>query len=172
MRQKVALVVGALTLCAAQAAFAPVVTIKTVEGTGVSVSFNPKEISIDKSVPWQKSKKPEGDAPELEFTAAEGKSMSFELLFDEFEGNDKDVLGKTLSLIKMAEINPMMKRPPMVKVTWGNLPEFQGVIESIGVKYTMFLPDGTPVRATCSVKVKEASRASFAKKADDRDDDD
>jgi hypothetical protein len=37
----------------------------------------------------------------------------------------------------------------------------EDVIESLEIKYTMFLPNGTPVRATCSVKLKEASRASF-----------
>ena len=45
----------------------------------------------------------------------------------------------------------------------GGLPAFEGVIESVGMKYTMFLPSGMPVRATCSVKFKEASRASFKK---------
>jgi len=31
------------------------------------------------------------------------------------------------------------------------------VIESLSTNYTMFLPDGTPVRATCRVMVREAS---------------
>ena len=31
------------------------------------------------------------------------------------------------------------RRPPRVSVKWGVLPEFQGVIESIGTKYTMFV---------------------------------
>jgi hypothetical protein len=35
---------------------------------------------------------------------------------------------------------------------------FRGVIESLQTKYTMFLPNGTPVRATCNVKIKEAAR--------------
>jgi hypothetical protein len=52
------------------------------------------------------------------------------------------------------------KRPPKVGVKWGKLPEFQGVIESVSTKYTMFLPDGTPVRATCHVTVREASHLS------------
>ena len=65
------------------------------------------------------------------------------------------------------------KRPAQVMITWGGLPEFEGVIESIGAKYTMFLPSGTPVRATVTVKMKEANRLSFKKgaaKAGDKSD--
>jgi len=50
-------------------------------------------------------------------------------------------------------------------VKWGTLPDFEGVLESVSTKYTMFLPNGTPVRATCSCKFKEASRLSFKKGA-------
>jgi hypothetical protein len=38
---------------------------------------------------------------------------------------------------------------------WGNFPPFKGVIEQLSVKYTMFFPDGTPCRATATVKLKE-----------------
>jgi hypothetical protein len=59
------------------------------------------------------------------------------------------------------------KRPPKVGVKWANgqLPEFLGVVESVGTKYTMFLPDGTPCRATVNIKLKEASSLSFKKGA-------
>ena len=56
-------------------------------------------------------------------------------------------------------------RPPMVKVTWGTLPEFMGVLESVSTKYTMFSSAGIAVRCTCSVKFKEANALSFKKGA-------
>jgi hypothetical protein len=43
-------------------------------------------------------------------------------------------------------------------VAWGGLPAFEGVIESVSVKYTLFFPSGTPARATVSVRVKQADR--------------
>jgi hypothetical protein len=57
------------------------------------------------------------------------------------------------------------KRPPKCGVKWadGALPEFLGVVEKVDVKYTMFLPDGTPVRATVNMSFKEASALSFKK---------
>ena len=48
------------------------------------------------------------------------------------------------------------KRPPLVLLEWGEFPRFKGVIESLSTEYTMFLPDGTPVRAICTITMKEA----------------
>jgi hypothetical protein len=65
--------------------------------------------------------------------------------------------------VEADEAEKDQRRPAQVMITWGTLSEFEGVIESIGTKYTMFLPSGTPVRATASVKIKEANRLSFKK---------
>jgi hypothetical protein len=136
-----------------------------------AVQHNPKEIQVDKSVPWQKAKTSHADQPQVEFSSAQGRAMTFELMFDTVESGE-DVhakyVAKLLSLAMVmdssANAPEEKKRPPLVKVKWGATAlQFQGVIESIGTKYTMFLPNGTPVRATCVVKLKEASRASVSK---------
>ena len=54
--------------------------IVNLEGGGeVTAYFNPKEIQIDKTVPWQKHKDSKADEPFLEFTGAEGRQLSMEL---------------------------------------------------------------------------------------------
>lgn len=134
------------------------VRIQSLEGSGVpiNVQFNPTELTIDKQVPWQKKKKSSGDEPTLEFTASEPKTMDVELLFDLFEtgGNVHEVAVKPLE--QLTRIDPALKRPPLVLFTWGSLPPFAGVVESLSVKYTLFLPDGTPVRAVCGLRLKHA----------------
>ena len=146
--------------------------IQSLEGTRIVVTamFNPKEISIDKSVPWAKQATSSSDKPALTFWSADGSVMSFELMFDTFESGTDVHATHVTNLLKLAMVQDSngaedKKRPPKVAVRWGTLklPEFQGVIESIGVKYTMFLPDGTPVRATCRVAIREASRLSVGK---------
>ena len=52
------------------------------------------------------------------------------------------------------------KRPTRVKLQGMGALKFEGVIESLAIDYAMFLPNGTPVRATCIVKIREASRLS------------
>ena len=50
------------------------------------------------------------------------------------------------------------RRPHHCIVTWGDggLPRFDCVIESLSIKYTMFDTNGSPLRATATVKLKEA----------------
>ena len=91
----------------------------------------------------------------------------------EIEGGPNGSLEQATSLLREAVAKGFLvtlepsgepeSRAARVMVIWSGLPEFEGVIESIGTKYTMFLPSGTPVRATVSVKFKEANRASFKK---------
>ena len=145
-----------------------IIIIGLENGVNLVAQYNPKEIGLDKSVPWQKGKNSKANTPDLEFTSADGRSLSVELFFDTFE-EQTDVHAKYVAkLLKLAEVmdengSEEKKRPTRVKVKWGSLPEFQGVLESISTKYTMFLPNGTAVRATCSCKFKEASRLSFKK---------
>src|SRR5262245_2038397 len=65
----------------------PKLSIYSLEGSKVVVTamFNPKEVSVDKSVPWLKAPLSTGDPPSLQFSSAEGRVMSFELMFDGFE---------------------------------------------------------------------------------------
>lgn len=166
MRRKSALGFVMLTLFVAQTAFAPklkvapvTITLRPAEGNLPQVMFNPKEISIDKPVPWTKHKSSQQDEPVLEFSGAEPQTLAVELLFDTYETTQADVSAVPNALLKMTETNPMTKRPPMLTWVWSNkFPTFKGVIESLNVKYTMFLEDGTPVRCTVNLKMKQASK--------------
>lgn len=125
-------------------------------GEEITAYFNPKEVGIDKNVPWNKHKDSKANAPLLEFTDADPSELSLELLFDTFESRRsvfEDYIDKLQNLVRVDE---KMKRPPMVLFLWGTVfPKFMGVVSTLGVKYTMFLPDGTPVRATVTMKIKE-----------------
>ena len=140
-------------------------------GGDLEAQYNPKEVGIDKSVPWQKSPTSSGDQPELQFTSAEGRSMSFELFFDAYESGGnvhttyvEKLLGFTRVMDPSKSAPEDKRRPTRVRIAWGGgIPDFEGVIESVSTKYTMFLPSGAPCRCTCSIKVTEASRAKGAK---------
>jgi len=147
---------------------APWLTLKSTEAnTAVTAQFNPKEVSIDKSVPWKTHKGSNTDPPALEFTGAQPKKLDVELMFDLFESKG-DVYSQYISALEqLALIQDETKRPPLVTVTWGTMPAFQGVISHLNVKYTMFLPDGTPCRATASIRMKQAT--SLLNSAESRD---
>jgi hypothetical protein len=55
-----------------------------------------------------------------------------------------------------------------VKVVWGaegapgTIPTFEAVIESVGIKYTMFDGNGRPLRAAVRLGLKQARRLKVA----------
>ncbi len=148
-------------------------------GLQVEAHYNPKELQVDKTVPWTKvnqANQANNDGIHLEFTGAEGRSMSVEMLFDGYETNGmagkKTVsqaiadLEKLASVIDPTSTDENKRRPRRCVVSWGSgMPSFRCVIESISTKYTMMTTDGVPLRATVQVKLKEADVVSAAKAA-------
>ena len=56
-------------------------------------------------------------------------------------------------LDSLTAVDPALNAPPMVQVTFqppNASPCLRGVVSSVSTKYTMFMPDGTPVRATAT----------------------
>jgi hypothetical protein len=152
------------------------ITVDTLLGAGehwvVEAQFNPKEIQVDEQTRWAVSK--EGTKDEsLEYTRGNASSMSFELLFDGFESGRsvQPAIDALKRMLRPMGSSPDRKRPPRIKVVWGarasdeslNLPPFVAVIESVGVKYTMFDDNGKLLRATANVKLKETGLKLTAK---------
>lgn len=126
--------------------------------------YNPRELAVDQTANWTPSSTNKGDHPELSFGGGSGRSLSVELFFDTFEtGEDvhKTYVAplQRLMLVMSHTQGEAMQRPPRVMLVWGeDLPRIVAVVASVSVKYTMFLPWGRPVRATCAVKFTEAQR--------------
>ena len=53
----------------------------------------------------------------------------------------------TEKIAQLALINPDLHRPETCLVTWGTGLSFAGILTRAHTGHTMFLPDGTPVRA-------------------------
>jgi contractile injection system tube protein len=132
-----------------------------------TAQMNPKEVAIEKRAPWVESKGSWNDKPSLGYTGGEGRTMSFELIFDTYEDRTNAqtlYVDKLTSLAMQTDGDAFVKRPPKVKVEWGKGGlKFEGVIDSVDCKYTMFLPDGMPVKASCTVKLTEADALSVKK---------
>ncbi|HET9988540.1 MAG TPA: hypothetical protein VFQ65_08465 [Kofleriaceae bacterium] len=143
---------------------------------GVMAQYNPKELQIEKSVPWQKHNKANANGLQLEFTGAEGRTMSVELLFDAYEEKVNihaavDILERLATVREPNSSKDEMRRPHHCVVVWGTVmggmdSKFRCVIEQISTKYTMFSPEGVPLRATVTLKLKEAERVSMSSSGD------
>ena len=143
-------------------------TVASVDDSNLQVSaqYNPKEIGIDKNINWTKHQGAKMDSADLEYTGADGRALSLELFFDGYEDNtdvDATYVSKLLTMAT-ASTDKNAKpqgRPHQVIVVWGTtMKPFTGVIASLSTKYSMFAPDGTPIRATVTLKLTEATSAA------------
>lgn len=154
----------------------------------IRAQYNPKELQIDKQIPWQPHKTrdnrsgdkrhEESEQSDLEFNGGTTRSMTIELLFDSYERKNESVEPDVRTLEELSSVpdpespHPERRRPHHCIVVWGQtgagMRPFLCVIESLTTKYTMWNHAGTPVRAVCTVKVKEAHKMAGAQKPRDR----
>ena len=92
--------------------------------------------------------------------ATPAKKLHADLVFD--TSKERIDVRKRVELLQaLANVDAAKKRPPITTFTWGATSAvFAGVVASTGVRYTMFLDDGTPVRATVSLHMHEAPRCT------------
>jgi len=131
----------------------------------IQFQYNPKEFSIDKSSSWkpQKSKKPK-KAPPSEFTGADPRSLSVEVFLDYTDHEKPDDIMKDIQAL-FAACGPTPKSiqqnhptPPYVTFGWGKNVEFEAFLNSVNVKFTLFSPEGQPLRASASLKMTEVMK--------------
>jgi nucleoid-associated protein YgaU len=134
-------------------------------GEVVTALFNPKEYTFSKSNSWGGGEQggSQANAGELKFTSGQNISMKLQLVFDTYHmPSTPDVRSFTDGLWKMMKIDKSLTssasehgRPPKVKFFWGTTWGFDAVIENLSQQFTMFLPNGLPVRAIVDMTLKE-----------------
>jgi hypothetical protein len=129
------------------------VTITALEGDLVQASARAEDVQIAKVVPWQRADGT-GEPPAQRYGLPQPANLSCELVFD----GGADVTPQIQPLLQMAQKNQTLQRPPMVRFKTATI-SFKGVIDQVSVHYTLYLADGTPVRARVSFHMREASGA-------------
>jgi hypothetical protein len=128
----------------------------------VEVMFNPTEYSFSKSNNWETPRKKGANVPPLEFNGGNPTDLKVQLLFDTYESGE-DVRKKytnalwNLAMVNKQKTDPKTKKgqPPKCEFRWGAMWSFKAVVAQINQKFTLFLPDGTPVRATLDVTFRQ-----------------
>lgn len=128
---------------------------------------------------------------EQDFREVQAETLSIELFFDTYEPHGagmalrsaaaslltpttplqtrgisslaSDVTAKTREIAALAEVDRELHRPPLCTLTWGSFDIFEGVLTDLQQRFTMFLADGTPVRATLSCSFVEWSTEAHFK---------
>jgi|KBSMisStaDraftv2_1062788.scaffolds.fasta_scaffold06341_8 hypothetical protein len=130
-----------------------VVSIQPEGKSAFNVLFNPTQYGIDKSNQIAEAAVPGLSAPILQFVHGNTRTLSMELFFDTYEERS-DVRTHTDKVYDLLNIDASTHVPPICRVAWGDF-NFRGVLDHVSGKFTLFLANGTPARATLSVTFKE-----------------
>lgn len=127
--------------------------IETNDGAKIKVLFNPTQYSLDRSNSIAEIGVPGLGAPVLQFVRGNSSSLTMDLFFDTYEAqsNVADLTDRIYGLLTIKEAK---KPPPICTFSWANF-SFKALVERVSGRFTMFLGNGTPVRATLSVTFKE-----------------
>jgi nucleoid-associated protein YgaU len=136
-------------------------------GYGVECLFNPKEYTYSKQNSWEQKPVTGANVPQVTFSGGQPATLQMDLFFDTYaqsiNGQAQDVReAYTDKIWQLMMVDDKLKdqknkkgRPPTVRFQWGSSWSFNAVITSIQQKFTLFLSDGTPVRATLTVSFQQ-----------------
>lgn len=126
----------------------------------VACMFNPHEYTLSKSNSWTSSPTNGQNTPGANFVQGGAQTLKLTLHFDTFS-DASDVRDHTDPLWRMMMVedddtsDEIRKGVPTeVAFEWGKL-YFKAVITSLSQKFTLFTPDGTPVRCTVDITLEQ-----------------
>jgi hypothetical protein len=158
-------------------------TFQIVDATGslgapLSVNFNPTEYTLNKGAQFAEVAIPGLDSPVLQFVRGQTETLTLDLFFDSTDLGMDDgaapVTDLTDQFYQLVKINGTTHAPPICFFSWGaDFPGqrsyvslgggtgsqqrhgFKCVIDSVRQRFTLFSPQGVPLRATLTVSLKE-----------------
>jgi hypothetical protein len=147
-------------------------------GDPLLVNYNPTEYTLSKGAQLAEIAIPGLDSPLLQFVRGQTETLSLDLFFDTTEAGMDDtaisVTKVTDQFYQLVKIDGTTHAPPICFFSWGvQFPGqrpyasmglgtgsqqrhgFKCVVESVRQRYTLFSPQGIPLRATLTVSLKE-----------------
>ena len=142
---------------------------------GYEVQYNPAELVFEKSAQLAEINIPGLDAPLQQFIRGNAEKLTMEIFCDSSErgtGPDADsVTRETDKFYQLVKLIPALHAPPVITFLWGKefpgnrvgeawggaqrRTSFTGVAESVRSRFTLFSPEGLPLRATVTLVLRE-----------------
>ena len=142
----------------------------------LEVQYNPTEFTFNKAAQIADINIPGLDMPILQFVRGQTETLSLELFFDTTDHgtaeNSRPVTEKTDKFYQLIKIDRSTHAPPICRFVWGRghfagsklqgdwasqnrTNGFQCIVESVRQKFSLFSTEGTPLRATLSINLRE-----------------
>lgn len=146
------------------------------KGEKIDAQLNPTNLGFGKTAQFAEIAIPGLDSPVLQFIRGGTETITFELFFDTTENGmgekAKSVTEEVDKFYQLVKQDKDTHAPPICRFSWGEPPAqtgshskdkeisyapfwFTGVVESIDRKFELFSPEGVPLRARLTVKMRE-----------------
>ncbi len=135
-----------------------------------TVMINPESLKWDRSIDYNEKQSPDSSSASQKYKNTPSEKLSFDIIIDCTGVVDSKRTDLTAEIELLESIvytyNGTIHRPNFVKVQWGKNLIFNGVLKSFDTSYTLFKPDGSPLRAKVSLSFSEYISPSTVKKLD------
>ncbi len=138
-------------------------------GSSIKCMYNPEKIQLTRRSKWQSKPISQKDEPENTYAGGGGTTLTVELFFDttrdlpdlgvqakmDVRSNYIDFLSSLMDIPEGQKSNQDAK-PPYCDFKWGGHVYLEkGFLKSLDVTYSLFLPDGTPIRARANLSIEK-----------------
>lgn len=141
-------------------------------GEPYEVMLNPESLKWNRSVTYNEQHPIDSSTSSQKYKSTPSDTLSFDLTIDCTGVVDSKRTDLTSELKKLEDIiytyNGQIHRPNFVKIQWGADIIFFSVLTSFNTTYTLFKPDGSPLRAKVSLSFKEYTSPSKRQKEDQK----
>jgi len=132
---------------------------QTKVGAPYTVMINPASMKRDQYITYSTIQSEGSPIPELKYQNTPSYSLSFEITIDctgVVDPKKTDLLKELKALEKIVyNYNGKIHRPNFVQLLWGKNKAFNSVLSTMDTTYTLFKPDGSPLRAKVSFKFNQ-----------------
>jgi hypothetical protein len=120
------------------------------------VPINPEKCTLAMGAQYTSDSAPGSSGQSNSFNRLSGVTLSFDLVFDGTGAvagaSDRCVADQIRDFRRLVlDRNPTSHRPNYLKLIWGETDLLKGQTTSLRVEYTLFNPDGSPLRAKVAV---------------------
>lgn len=146
-----------------QSNLAKALIINLDSGERIECLFNPNAYTYTKENEWVHGAGAGQNMPQLEFSRGRPALLQMQLFFDTYAKGTDVRSAHTEAIWNLMLVDPSLKdaktqksRPPRVRFQWGQSWTFDAVITAITQRFTLFLGNGTPVRATLDITFQQS----------------
>lgn len=139
-------------------------------GDPYTVMINPDTIKWQGSVEYNEQQAPDTSSTSQRYKHTPSEKLSFDIVIDctGIVSASRTSMATELDNLKaiVYKYNGDIHRPNFVQVQWGQDITFNGVLTSFDTTYTLFKPDGSPLRAKISLSFSSYVSPSTVTKED------